>query len=111
MQDVEELRHFISRKHIFVNEKEEQDGTSDSSSEEKNFSGSEEGSRERHTAEGNTFMLHPIKRLRKHEGVKFNHSSPTSLSAKGTEEIHWIDEAPTQNQDEFASCFYLSAMD
>ncbi|QHO34192.1 uncharacterized protein DS421_9g264830 [Arachis hypogaea] len=100
--DVEELRHFISRKHIFVNEKEEQDGTSDSSSEEKNFSGSEEGSRERHTAEGNTFMLHPIKRLRKHEGVKFNHSSPTSLSAKGTEEIHWIDEAPTQNQDEFS---------
>ncbi|XP_057736520.1 meiosis-specific protein ASY3 [Arachis stenosperma] len=109
--DVEELRHFIPRKHIFVNEKEEQDGTSDSSSEEKNFSGSEEGSRERHTAEGNTFMLHPIKRLRKHEGVKFNHSSPTSLSTKGTEEIHWIDEAPTQNQDEFARAVGLFAME
>ncbi|MED6134262.1 hypothetical protein PIB30_035431 [Stylosanthes scabra] len=105
--DVEEPRHFIPRKDTFVDENEEQDGTSDSSSEEKNFSGiimSEEGSRERHNSEVNSFMLHPIKRLRKHEGVKFNHSSPTSLSSKelrlGTEEIDWIDEAPQQNQDE-----------
>ncbi|MED6144522.1 hypothetical protein PIB30_016369 [Stylosanthes scabra] len=118
-QDVKEPRHFIPRKDTFVDEKEEQDGTSDSSSAEKNFSGSEEGSpfvkgrgsRERHNSEGNSFMLHPIKRLRKHEGVKFNHGSPTSLSSKGTEEIDWIDEAPQQNQDEFARAVELFAME
>ena len=44
LQDVEELKYFIPRKDTsFVNEKEKQDGSSDSSSEERNFAGCHEG--------------------------------------------------------------------
>jgi hypothetical protein len=41
------------------------------------------GSRARHTAERKSFALYPIKRLRSHKGIKFNDTSPASVSSKG----------------------------
>ncbi|OIW13019.1 hypothetical protein TanjilG_15468 [Lupinus angustifolius] len=71
-------------------ELEEQDGSSDSSSEEINFSGSQ-GSRIRHTDERKGFELHPVKRMRKLESIELND--------RRSEESDSLDEASQQTRD------------
>ncbi|XP_019429185.1 PREDICTED: uncharacterized protein LOC109336807 isoform X2 [Lupinus angustifolius] len=90
-------------------ETEEQDGSSDSSSEESNFSGSQEGAKVRHIADRKSFTLRPVKRMRKHEGIKLSDRSPASVSSKGSEESDSIDEASEQNQDGFVRAVELFA--
>ncbi|TKY52397.1 hypothetical protein E2542_SST23919 [Spatholobus suberectus] len=110
--DMEELKSFIPRKDkSFETEKKEQGGSSDSSSEERNFQGYHEGSRIRHASERKSFALHPIKRLCKHEGSKFNDRSPASVSSKGTADSDWINEASEQNQDGFVRAVELLALE
>ncbi|KAK7278111.1 hypothetical protein RJT34_23136 [Clitoria ternatea] len=92
-------------------EKKEQDGSSDSSAEERNSEGSHEGSGERHTSKRENCSLRPIKRLCKHEGIKFNDSSPASASSKGTGDSDWIGEASEQNQDGFVRAVELLALE
>ncbi|CAL0316518.1 unnamed protein product [Lupinus luteus] len=97
--DMEGLKYSSPIKETpFFNETEEQDGSSDSSSEEINFSASR-GSRIKHTGERKGFELHPVKRLRKLESIKLNDRSPASVSSKGSEESDSLDEASEQNQD------------
>ncbi|KAL2325704.1 hypothetical protein Fmac_024762 [Flemingia macrophylla] len=110
--DMEELKGFISRKDkSSESEKKEQGGSSDSSFEERNFQRYHEGSRVGHASERKSFALHPIKRLCKHEGSKFNDRSPASLSSKGTGDSDWIDEASEQNRDGFARAVELLALE
>ncbi|CAJ1977930.1 unnamed protein product [Sphenostylis stenocarpa] len=112
-QDLEELKSFIPRKDkSSETEKKEQGGLSDSSSEELNFQGYHEGSSVKRASERKNFALHPIKRLCKHEGSKFNDRSPASVSSKGrTGDIDWIDEASEQNQDGFVRAVELLALE
>ncbi|KAK7269539.1 hypothetical protein RIF29_22270 [Crotalaria pallida] len=106
--DMEDLKYSAPRKETsFFKETEEQDCSSDSSSDESNCSGSQEGSRVRDTAERKSFNLRPVKRLCKHEGIKLNDGSPASLSSK--EESDWINEASEQNQDGFVRAVELFA--
>ncbi|XP_057422765.1 meiosis-specific protein ASY3 [Lotus japonicus] len=109
--DMEELKNSSPRKEkYYEKEEKEQDGLSDSSSEEMNFKGSHhQGSRVRRSAERKSFTLHPIKRLRKHEGIKFNDTSPAS--SKGTGASDWIDGASEQNQDGFVRAVELFALE
>ncbi|CAK8572646.1 unnamed protein product [Lathyrus sativus] len=95
----------------FKKQTKEQDGSSDSSSEEKNIQGHNQGSRARHTAERKSFTLHPIKRLCKHKGIKFNDASPASVSSKDIEESGSIDEASEQTQDGFIRVVELIALE
>ncbi|KAK7344328.1 hypothetical protein VNO77_13801 [Canavalia gladiata] len=110
--DIIELKSSIPRKDESSEpKKKEQDGSSDSSSEERNYQGSHEGSRVKHTSERKSFALHPIKRLRRQEGIKFNDSSPASVSSQGTGDSDWIDETSQQNQDGFVRAVELLALE
>ncbi|CAI8603626.1 unnamed protein product [Vicia faba] len=102
-------KYSIPRKEeSFEKETKEQDGSSDSSYEERNIKGRNQGSRAKHTAERKSFTLHPIKRLRKHKGIKFNDTSPASVSSKDIEES---DEASEQAQDGFVRVVELIALE
>ncbi|BAT95211.1 hypothetical protein VIGAN_08189000 [Vigna angularis var. angularis] len=110
--DIEEINSFIPRKDkSSETEKKEQGGLSDSSSEELNFQGYLEGSRVRHASERKSFVLHPMKRLCKHENSEFNNRSPASASSKGTGDSDWIGEASEQNQNGFARAVELLALE
>ncbi|XP_028182935.1 meiosis-specific protein ASY3-like [Glycine soja] len=113
LSDMEELKSFIPRKDKSseTEEKEQGGGSSDSSSEEHNFQGYHEGSKVRHASERKSFALHPIKRLCKQEGSKFNNKSPASVSSKGIGDSDWIDEASEQNQDGFVRAVELLALE
>ncbi|KAG4401508.1 hypothetical protein GLYMA_02G007100v4 [Glycine max] len=113
LSDMEELKSFIPRKDKSseTEKKEQGGGSSDSSSEEENFQGYHEGSRVGHAYERKKFDLHPIKRLCKQEGNKFNDRSPASVSSKGTGDSDWIDEASEQNQDGFVRAVELLALE
>ncbi|XP_020225457.1 meiosis-specific protein ASY3 [Cajanus cajan] len=110
--DMEELKTFIPRKDkSSESEKKEQGVSSDSSFEERNFQGYHEGSRVGYASGRKSFAIHPIKRLCKQEGSKFNDRSPASMSSKGTGDSDWIDEASEQNQDGFARAVELLALE
>ncbi|XP_022633798.1 meiosis-specific protein ASY3 [Vigna radiata var. radiata] len=110
--DIEETNSFIPRKDkSSETEKKEQGGLSDSSSEDLNFQEHLEGSRERRDSERKNFVLHPMKRLCKHESIKFNNRSPASASSKGTGDSDWIGEASEQNQNGFARAVELLALE
>ncbi|KAF7804980.1 Meiosis-specific protein ASY3 [Senna tora] len=104
--DIEELIDSLPRKAAsFVKEKEAQDGRSDSSSEETDFQGSQEGSRERNIAEKQTVTLNPTEKLPRNESIKFNNNHHASPSSKGrtsiwTGENDWANEASEQNQED-----------
>ncbi|XP_004495853.1 meiosis-specific protein ASY3 [Cicer arietinum] len=109
---MKEREYSIPRKEKpFVIETQEQDGSSDSSSEERNFQGCHQGSRARHPAERKSFAVHPIKRLCKHKGIKFNDTSPASVSSKEIGESDSIDEASEQTQDGFVRAVELFSLE
>ncbi|XP_028786471.1 meiosis-specific protein ASY3-like [Neltuma alba] len=120
--NLDELKTSLSKEAaFFVKEKGAQDGLSDSSFEERMFLKKREdiyihdGLTDRHISDAReTSMLHPIKRLRSHEGVKFNRNSPPSLSSKemgGAAESDSIPEASEQTQDGFARAVELFALE
>ncbi|KAJ7977755.1 Asynaptic protein [Quillaja saponaria] len=105
--DMKELKYSEPRKEpSFLEEKDEQDAMSDSSSEEGDFGSSQEGSRERDKfplagpAEKQKFILHPINRLCIHEGIKVNDNSPVSPSPKETKESDWIHGTSGKSQED-----------
>ncbi|CAJ2628948.1 unnamed protein product [Trifolium pratense] len=109
---MKENKYSIPRKEKSLEkETKEQDGSSDSSSEERNVQGCHQGSRARHTAERKSFALHPIKRLRNHKGIKFNDTSPVSVSSKDIGEGDSMDEASEQTQDGFVRAVELFALE
>ncbi|KAI4301603.1 hypothetical protein L6164_034865 [Bauhinia variegata] len=114
--DMEELKDSLPIKSAsFVKENEDEDGLSDSLSEEKKSAESQEvrvGPRERGSAEKQTSILYPIKRLRSHEGIKFSDNGPASPSSKGIGENNWIHEASEQNpKDGFSRAIELFALE
>lgn len=109
---MKEQKYSIRRKEKSLEkETEEQDGSSDSSYEERNIQGRRQGSGAKHTAERKSFTLKPVKRLCKHKGIKFNDTSPASVSSKEIEESDSMDEASEQTQDGFVRAVELFALE
>ncbi|XP_041022086.1 meiosis-specific protein ASY3 isoform X2 [Juglans microcarpa x Juglans regia] len=97
-------------------ERDTEDDLSETSAEERDYESSEEGSpiieaytgcRDRDilsselvAAKQKKFMLHSTKRLQIRESIRFDNSSPTSPSPKGTGESNWMQEPSDQSQDD-----------
>ncbi|XP_054789839.1 meiosis-specific protein ASY3 [Prosopis cineraria] len=111
--NVDELKSSLpTEAAFFVKGKDAQERLTDSSFEERRFLKKREGLRDRHASDAQeTSMLHSNKRLRSHEGVKFNDNSPPSLSSKGAGENDSIPEASEHTQDGFVRAVELFALE